>query len=375
MACSSDGDKIETRTRTKTRHFSSGSMSSEEINSIIGIDVNAKKEQIRTYLDKQNSTQPNKNKQGNSVNKVNDDTPIKNIQDQPKVLDEHVEDAFKPKKVVKRTPTRENATKQQPEPNNGKRNRSELSPDVQSHKKRHFSENQEKDTQIMDLNEDIILEMFDNLDIINNVTNTSNLLQSEQNSLREAHNNLHKLITRLVFRYTTLEKANKILKNKVQNNGVFEKPGQHMQKTTYLDVAKKALQTNDTTEETEMHLTTKENLQWKTPPIVKRHETVIQIKNTNNPNDAIKQLKSELRNCDVGKGFKNIQTTKNGTIIVESLDKKQQEKLKTALKDNKNIKMKESGDVNPMFMITGINKGFHVRFRCRIFRRTTKSKL
>ena len=366
MACTSDGKKSGTRKTTKTRHLSLGSISSEEINSIIGVNLNTtKKELIRTHLDKPHSTQSNKNKQGNSESQVKVKNPLDvNIQDQQKVVNvsnEDINNAFKPSKVVNRTPTKQNIT----DPNHdaptgtGKRNRSELSPEIQVHKKRHLIGSPEKETQDMDFKEEIILEMFSNLDAINNVTSSKELPPSDQCALREAHTNLHKLITRLVFQYSALEKNNIVLKHQVQNIDICKKQDQHTSKTGYAEITKITTQTEKKEKGNDLFFTKNEKTQWTTPPTVKKkHETIIQIKNIQDPNDAIQQFKTEIKNKDFGKGFKSIQKTKNGNIIVESFDKKQQEMLKAALNDNTNFKMKESGEVNPMFMVTGINKGF-----------------
>lgn len=366
MACTSDGKKSGPRKTTKTRHHSLGSISSEEINSIIGVNLNTKKEQIRTYLDKPHSIKSNKNKQGNSesVVKVND-PPKANIQDQQKVenvADKDIDDVFKPKNVVNRTPEKENimySDQFEPVTGTAKRNRSEPSPEHHAHKKIHLSDSYEKETQEMDFKEDIILEMFNNLDIINNVTNSTELPQSDQSALREAHTNLHKLITRLVFQYSSLEKTNIELKHQAQNIDICKEPDQHKSKMGYADITKMTKQPEKKANENNIIATNSQNTQWKTPPTVKKkHETIIQIKNVHDPNDAIQKFKTEIKNKEIGKGFKSIQQTKNGAIIVESFDKKQQEMLKTVLNNNNNFKMKESGEVNPMFMVTGINKGF-----------------
>lgn len=81
----------------------------------------------------------------------------------------------------------------------------------------------------------------------------------------------------------------------------------------------------------------KDNLPWKTPPTIKRHETRIQIKNTEDPNNAMRQFKTEIKNRNISKGFKSIQQPKNGSIIVESFDKEQQKQLQMVLKANNNI--------------------------------------
>lgn len=353
MACSSDGEKIGEQERRKTRHFSLGSMSREEINSVIGINVNLKKEQIRKYLDKQHSKQPKK--QGNSVNNENEDKTPVNIQDQTNIV-EYVDDAFKPKKVVKRTPTKENTIEQkQKEPNTFKRNRSELSPENEINSKKRCSESQEKEIQIVDVKEDIILEMFNYLDIINNVTNMEDIPHNSQSSLREAHNNLHKLVTRLVFHYSSLEKANIILKNKAQNSGEFKQQGQCVQNhpKTYATAAHTGTST------TQQSISFNTRTPWTTPPnTTKKIETLVKISDITDAKTAIKKIKENITGKDTEGGFKNIFPLQNGSVIIQSHDKNQQNKLAKALHNINDVTVKDLGNTNPMIMITGIEKGY-----------------
>ncbi|CAG9825676.1 unnamed protein product [Phaedon cochleariae] len=57
-------------------------------------------------------------------------------------------------------------------------------------------------------------------------------------------------------------------------------------------------------------------------------------------------------------GFKNIKGMRNGAVIVESHNRSQQEKLKAELKNKSHITVKETQNLEPMFLITGIEKGF-----------------
>lgn len=352
MSQQSDGRKKNARKSERTRHFSLGTMSTEEINLVIGTSLNTKKEQIT-------SKQPNQNMSGIPDSELDENT---NIQDVTKVANSPAKsdnEVFKPKNAIKRTPIKEKQVAEiQLDVQSGKRNRTGSSPDFQVNKKRHFVENQEGELQHTCLNEDIILELFNNLDVIDNITNSSHLPHNDQNYLRQAHTNLHKLITRIVFQYNTLEKTNIILKNKIQSN---DENAEQTTKTGYSDILKTVPQkaTDNRTKNKDSTVSqNKDNLPWTTPPTIKRHETKIEMKNIEDPNRAIRQLKTELKNKDIGKGFKNIQQTKDGSIIVESFDKDQQKQLQMVLKDNKNIKLKELGEEKPMFMLTGIEKGF-----------------
>lgn len=49
---------------------------------------------------------------------------------------------------------------------------------------------------------------------------------------------------------------------------------------------------------------------------------------------------------------------KSGAIVVESRNEMQQMKLKNTLENKTNIKVKENEQINPMFMVTGILKGY-----------------
>lgn len=60
---------------------------------------------------------------------------------------------------------------------------------------------------------------------------------------------------------------------------------------------------------------------------------------------------------DTDGGFKNIRYLKSGAVILESYNKEQQEKLRVALKDKTNIKIKETQKMDPMIMVTGVRKG------------------
>ena len=245
-----------------------------------------------------------------------------------------------------------------------KRQRSETSPDTQEHKRRLYDRNHDE-PQKFDLTEDIILQLFDNLDKIDQIANKQESILNTEN-LSQIHTNLHKLVTMIVFKYGSLEKENIMIKNQLVTQDMIKQMdhiGKNINsekiagpiKKPYSDILQENNSKGDRLKE---KARPSETVQWKTPPTVKRHEMVIRIDNISDPKETLKQIKSEIHTKDVGKRFKSIKQTKNGAVIIESFDEQQQEKLKNIIQKKENITIKESQSNNPMFMLTGINKGF-----------------
>lgn len=97
---------------------------------------------------------------------------------------------------------------------------------------------------------------------------------------------------------------------------------------------------------------------WTTPKVSKKLETLVKINDVSDPREAMCQLKKEIERSGIEGGFKNIKHLKDGAIVFESRNEAQQKILKNTLEKKDNIKIKESGIINPMFMITGILKGY-----------------
>ena len=223
----------------------------------------------------------------------------------------------------------------------------------------------------VELSEEVVQQTLVALDKINEVTlnryaEKEGFTREDQNCIREAHINLHKLFSMIIFKMGKLEKENLKLKyivksinqeKKTEDGDVTEiqvnRPSQHRVRT-YAETAN-IVKYKTINNDIDKKIGT-EHKQWNTPQTVKKLETIIKINDINEPEKAMQQLKKEINSQKTG-GFKNVRQTKSGAIVIESHDKYQQEKLKTALKDKNNITFKEAQNINPMFMVTGIEKG------------------
>lgn len=375
MNCDSDGTKTKTQKGGIIRHFSLGSMPREEINKIIGINMDEKREEITTYIDKHKSkkriNKPQQEHENNDESEIAIST--RTIQGGTNDSDNAFwennengnEDVFKPRLSIRRTPPKGDIEQNVVGQICNKRQRSETSPEAHATKKRQYDINQnDGENQITGFSEERIMQIFNHLDKFMDVANRpiSSLTSDDQTGIKEAHNKLHKLLTLVVFNYGALEKENIKLKKQLEmqefvvelDNGMKTNKIHNQVEMNYAG----AVITDNNKDPKNKGYLPEQTKQWTTPPTIKRHETVIRIENVHDPKQAFKQLKSEINDQDVGKGFKSIRQTKNGAIIIESFNKDQQEKLKVAIQEKQNIKFKESQDTNPMFIITGINKGF-----------------
>lgn len=59
---------------------------------------------------------------------------------------------------------------------------------------------------------------------------------------------------------------------------------------------------------------------------------------------------------DIGGGFKRIRHLKDGAVVVESGNAEQQHKLRLALRERENVKLKNCDEQDPMLTITGIER-------------------
>lgn len=254
--------------------------------------------------------------------------------------------------------------------NKNKRPRSELSPE-QTGKKRQREETSTSNNQAENygdagkteecvISEEKISEFYAALDIFAAVIGQG---QDEfsQNSMKRAHSQICKIFTLLVFKQGQIEKENVQLRSKLLFQSEMQKtfemgPRNHNQENiTYAKIAGSVPKTNVNQEST---LEKQDEKEWTTPKTSRRYETMINVPNVTDPKEAMKKLKQNVNVKEIGGAFKNVKQTKSGTIIVESHSKVQQEQLQAAIQKIEDINAKEKLINDPMFMITGIEKGF-----------------
>ena len=208
------------------------------------------------------------------------------------------EDIFRPNRTVLRTPPKTVSTEVVQvniEQVTSKRSRSETTSELeQTHKKRQFEQNQCKHVlEKPKFSEDLVWQMFDNLDSINELTNRTigTFSSDDQARLKEAHNDIHKLLTIMMFNYSSIEKENMTLKSQLVSNDLIsgtlkdnkheDKINNEMIKNTYVNVLTKNMNRNQDT--THANFTgnnnDKEGEPWRTPTTTNKHETVIHIEN------------------------------------------------------------------------------------------------
>ena len=388
MSLESDGIKKGTSLGHKIRHLSEGSTPSET-NSL---NVNKKTEEIRTYLDKYSrykKTDININKtpeqqQGNSDKNVNIINIVQENTDPNYV--------FRPRSSVSRTPPLYNSSvsgeeakiSHSSDENKQKRPRSESSPQQLNDNKKpcqtisqtennvnfnmepsYENENNDKHGKQNQVSstEDIINEIFFALNKIDSCANKTHnnegnviLTECEQCGLRSSSSSINRALTLLVHRLGRLECENTNMKFQLANKDTQ----QHLNKThglkTYATVVDNTNMQNNSRPENKMgnqNITT-----WSTPEINKKYETIIRIPNVTDSKQAAKHLKQAVNSKDIESGFRSVRQLKNGTLIVESHSESQQDKLKLALKDNNQVQIKETPENDPMFLVTGIEKGY-----------------
>lgn len=133
--------------------------------------------------------------------------------------DIEMDEVFKPRHSVCRSPIKDISEKEQPIT---KIQRSESSPDIQINKKRQFGESIVYSTDSCNIyNENFLMQIFVEMDkIYDAVKKPPSNLESVENcysSIKEAHNNLHKYITLLAVRYGTLENKNILNQQEIKN--------------------------------------------------------------------------------------------------------------------------------------------------------------
>lgn len=183
----------------------------------------------------------------------------------------------------------------------------------------------------------------------------STLSKEDQTCFRNSSSHIHKGLTLLVHKIGILEKENTDLRHKLERLNTGSQVEYTNPQKTYAEITHKTRTVKPTDADTP-NMTDK--FEWKTPTTVKKHETHIRIENVEDPKEVMQQLKKEINAKETGGGFKSVRHLKSGTVIVESYDKNQQEKLNSALKSKDHIKIKDVENTDPMFAITGIEKGY-----------------
>lgn len=188
--------------------------------------------------------------------------------------------------------------------------------------------------------------------------------------IRKATFFLHKSVTSLVYKMGQLE--NSFIKSTINNSGtdtvghanyymnechltqgLSKNPDEQRnpEKFTYAAATQKKQITGH------QNTANGQPEKWTTPKTTTKIETIIRVDEMDDPKEVLQRLKNEIRTKDVDGGFKSIRHLKSGAIVVESHSESQQQKLKRALEENTNIKVKDLDNTDPMFMITGIEKG------------------
>lgn len=378
MSCeNSDGkptvklkQSLSTRKQGKVRCNSLGSLklNKDEINTIIGVKVNAISSPCKE-IDKLQIPSSHENIESDGDANIQIPVSFENIDSEANLQNSASQSPFKPNRTVTRTPPGTPAVDLQdsaknPAENNNKRVRSESTPEQEnSFKRQRDNSNIVQDNctkQAETITEEMIANFFTTMDRINRVMDQNkgvgeniNLSGMDYQSIKEAHSEISKLFTLIVFKTGIIEKENLTLKQQNQTQ-MWEKP--ILTERTSINFKENNLEKNP--EKTYAEAANESTRQWETPKTKKKHETLIRIDNVNDPKETMKTFKQHVNIKDIGKGFKSIKQTKNGALIVESYDKNQQAKLQSAIKTNDKFKYKENENTDPMFVITGIEKGF-----------------
>lgn len=268
---------------------------------------------------------------------------------------------FKPQNSVARTPPPNHANTE----DTNKRHRSPSS-QVEENKNKKICEESDwhkdintsnqgpplKDTEAQEspTMEKLLTETFCSLDQIQNL---ANLHMNEQETVKYATNLIHKNLTFLTYKIGQLEQDNLKLQYQLQLNQLVSTNSTAHKEPHNIFPAPRTYATV-----TQKPLAASNEDKWTTPKAAKKLETMIRIDNISDAKETIKQLKKEISATDTDGGFKNIRHLKSGAIVIESCSETQQEKLKVVLENKNNINIREIQSFNPMFMVTGILKGY-----------------
>lgn len=100
---------------------------------------------------------------------------------------------------------------------------------------------------------------------------------------------------------------------------------------------------------------------WTTPKSKPRHEIVItSIDEESRPKTKEKWevIKKTIAAKDIDGGLRNARQTNSGAIVLEAHDTNQRDKLVQILRNHADIKIKDPISTNPLFIITGMEKGY-----------------
>lgn len=315
------------------------------------------------------------------------------------------DDVFKPKKSMQRSPVKINAndkndfeetTKFSESQTTNKRYRSmETSPEIERHNKKQREPDRTSPT--MNKNEDDfeysksngyqvgsslrpgaghpnnteehqeldITKIQNRLDTIHEISTRENsgLSEDQKITLREIERDLYKMLMPLIFKMGKLENENTLLKVQIKeitsrNNYILEKQESPQTSNEGVRTYAKVVNQNSDVHQQITPEVPKEGSPWSTPPIKRTHETIVRVSNAMNSKEAMEKFKQELNLKDVGGAFKNIRKTQSGALIIQSHNSEQQEKLENIAQGSSNFTTKEINNKNPMFMITGVEKGY-----------------
>lgn len=200
--------------------------------------------------------------------------------------------------------------------------------------------------------------IIESLDIIQNIMlrkadgDTNVLSEEDQSKVNTALLNAYKHFTEIAYKIGQLEKENLQLnylyditsKKKLEPLNITT-PGSHLHAgRTY---------SSATSQRTPSH----NNKTWEIPPQTRKVETVIRIKDQKDPKQVIKEIKKNVSKSDTEGNFKKVTQLKSGAVLIECQSEAQQQKLNQNLA-NKNFDVKDITAKDPMFLITGIIKGF-----------------
>nr|CAI5831447.1 unnamed protein product [Callosobruchus analis] len=260
----------------------------------------------------------------------------------------------------------------------GKRPRSLSSPEFEHINKRQCYEQEGIIT------ERVIMNFFHEIETIKKHTekdlNQFPFNEQDKANVLNATMNMHKLMTQLILKVSIIEKENIKLASKLENTLKTES---NLEVILGLIKGKEEQQANNQTGAREpqiksyantvaakaevSHVRPSKQLEepreqsqgsWRTPPDNRKYETLIRIDKTEDAKLVVNRLKQELKQKDTEGGFKNIRQLQSGAVIVESHNETQQEKLRALLNNKRDITVKGFERINPMFMITGIEKGY-----------------
>jgi len=191
----------------------------------------------------------------------------------------------------------------------------------------------------------IIVQALDNIESIVNKKDT--LIEMEDlRVVNKATYALLRNLTEMIHHIAQLEKENLILKQ-CKKSDIISPIGK-----SYANVA--------AAEDNLRYKTMEKPAPW-TTPLKKppKIETIIRIPENGDASRTIRQLKENVKDKDLGGGLKSIRPTRDGAVVVESHSREQQIKLGEILRDSADqINIKEIKQTDPMFMLTGIEKGF-----------------